>query len=69
MTVSEDKEFITYDPPMSGESEDRRDQYLDIILNVDKIGMLSSYIGKYYNDETQQYSYGTIQINYEYKGA
>ena len=69
MTVSEDKEFITYDPPMSGESEDRRNQYLDIILNVDKIGMLSSYIGKYYNDETQQYSYGTIQINYEYKGA
>lgn len=69
MTVSEDKEFITYDPPMSGESEDRRNQYLDIILNVDKIGMLSSYIGKYYNDETQQYSYGTIEINYEYKGA
>lgn len=69
MTVSEDKEFITYDPPMTGESEDRKNQYLDIILNVDKIGMLSSHIGKYYNDETQQYSYGTIQINYEYKGA
>lgn len=69
MTVSEDKEFITYDPPMTAESEDRRNQYLDIILNVDKIGMLSSHIGKYYNDETQQYSYETIEINYEYKGA
>ncbi len=69
MTVSEDKEFITYDPPMTGESEDRKNQYLDIILNVDKIGMLTSHIGKYYNDETQQYSYETIEINYEYKGA
>ena len=69
MTISEDKEFITYDPPMTAESENRRNQYLDIILNVDKIGMLSSYIGKYYNDETQQYSYETIEINYEYKGA
>ncbi|MBS5889126.1 MAG: hypothetical protein KIB47_04700 [Clostridium sp.] len=69
MTVSEDKEFITYDPPMTGESEDRKNQYLDIILNVDKIGMLTSHIGKYYNDETQQYSYETKKINYEYKGA
>lgn len=69
MTVSEDKEFITYDPPMTGESEDRKNQYLDIILNVDKIGMLTSHIGKYYNDETQQYSYETRKINYEYKGA
>lgn len=69
MTVSEDKEFITYDPPMTGESEDRKNQYLDIILNVDKIGMLTSHIGKYYNDETQQYSYETREINYEYKGA
>lgn len=69
MTVSEDKEFITYDPPMTGESENRRNQYLDIILNVDKIGMLTSHIGKYYNDETQQYSYETKKINYEYKGA
>lgn len=69
MTVSEDKEFITYDPPMTGESENRRNQYLDEILNVDKIGMLTSHIGKYYNDETQQYSYKTIKINYEYKGA
>lgn len=69
MTVSEDKEFITYDPPMTGESENRRNQYLDEILNVDKIGMLTSHIGKYYNDETQQYSYETRKINYEYKGA
>lgn len=69
MTVSEDKEFITYDPPMTGESENRRNQYLDEILNVNKIGMLTSHIGKYYNDETQQYSYETIEINYEYKGA
>lgn len=68
MKVSEDKEFITYDPPMSGESENRRNLYLDEILNVDKIGMLISHIGKYYNDETQQYPYETIKINYEYKG-